>query len=356
MDGDEVDEPEPQPTPVPSVEVEVVVDLDAEMSRGSGAAKKGRVTRAKKTTTKATTSKGRGKKVVDAEQEAASEVDHDTEMMEDGLKVLQEQEPVPQDHTAQEDSSIPQAKQKSAALTKKKKASSSSSKKRSTPANATTTTSDNVADSSLLDAAQLAETYLDRDAPMEEIAPEPVPAVVRKSGDKSTSIKSKGKKTSGSDSVAPVSRQPLTPTVATGPSPRVIKSIPSKTNSPVIAPRSAAGSTKSAPVSLATAQEPRSSAASPSAVPLSSLYAPLPNPFISSTTGGELPAPTASELQMTLHDWYDMQGRLVYSQVQSEMTREMKVLEDRVEAGRAELKRMIEAAQRREEATAVRRN
>jgi hypothetical protein len=84
------------------------------------------------------------------------------------------------------------------------------------------------------------------------------------------------------------------------------------------------------------------------------MYAPLPNPFAPTLFDGPdgpvLPAPTPTELQeMTLHEWYDAQGRRVYARMQAEMERELRAFEDRVELGRHELRRMIEVAKRRED-------
>lgn len=324
----EDDESASAPNSKRSVQVEVVIDVKG--------AKKGRATRGKKAATA-----------------IEPEVDDTTEDVEEGPAVEGDVEEVAQE---EEPAAAPVTKKKPS--TGKK----AGGAKRSTKASASEVglKEGRTSDESLIDAARVAEDFLDQDGDVDGMA---VDAEVVESSQPTAAAKPKSNKSKKNNSTSvepskPLSapalvpppaaiRQPLTPTVAS-PSPRLIRSLPSKVNSPV---------TKSAPVFPSPPKSSASSieraAADPtpppsSALPLTSLYAPLPNPFSATSA---MPAPTATELQLPLSEWYDLQGRLVYEAMQREMERELKGVEDRIELGRRELGKMVAAAERREKAS-----
>ena len=150
---------------------------------------------------------------------------------------------------------------------------------------------------------------------MADAESEPEPAPIAAPAPKKKGTK-KAKKTDSRPTTADSPRTPLSPRVAS-PSPRPIRSLPSKVHS-------------RSPKSPAT--NPRSPGSPIEPLPPISVFAPYvapSNPF----GDGRVPQPTQEEMEMTVGEWYALIARRTLDQAEREMGKESDRLENRFEMG-----------------------
>lgn len=276
--------------------MEVVIELPAKSSKGKGKS--------------ARAGKKAAPKVVQEEEEPIEEEPIEEEQEQEDA--MEEDDPAPAPVPAKK---VSRAK------------SSAASRSRSTKSKAAVVVAEDAPDeeeqeagTEMEEAARLANQFLDAEQSI---------VVEKEVGKKATAA---SKKVSPPLSVA--TGGPLTPTVAS-PSPRPIRSLPSKVNSP------------STSAGLKPPSSSRPLPTTHSAPP--SLTAPYTAPATLFPSTSSLPPLTPSELALTVGEYYASQSRFVYSTTEAAMKREYELLEARIDSGRRELESMLAAARKREE-------